>query len=273
MSLAVDAPEFLRVFLNGRGIPAQSPVPPGLFGYDPAYVNPYRRVDLARARALLAEAGYENGIDPATGKPLRLSFDTGDPSVQGRLRYQFLVSAWRKLGLDVEIAATAYNQFQDKVRRGAYQVFMWGWVADYPDPENFFFLLHGPSAQTASGGPNTANFADPRFDALFASMRNRPNDARRAEEIAALRAIVEEERPWIELFHPEDYALMHGWLRNVKPSGLTIPVHKFYDVDPLLRAERRAEWNRPVRWPAAVAAAGALLLVGLGVAGYRRERS
>ena len=273
MSLAVDAPEFLRVFLNGRGIPAQSPLPPGLFGYDETYRNPFRTVDLDRARALLAEAGYANGIDPATAKPLRLSFDTGDPSVQGRLRYEFLVAAWRKLGLDVEVAATAYNQFQDKVRRGAYQIFFWGWIADYPDPENFYFLLDGAMGQTASGGPNTANFADARFDAIFASMRNRPNDARRAEELAALRAIVEEERPWIELFHPEDYALLQGWLGNVKPTGLTVPVFKYYDVDPAMRAERRRAWNRPVRWPAWVLTGGAALLLGFGIAGYRRERS
>lgn len=272
MSLAVDAPEFLRVFLNGRGIPAQSPLPPGLFGYDEAHRNPFRRVDLDRARALLAEAGYANGLDPATGQALRLSFDTGDPSVQGRLRYEFLVSAWRKLGLDVEIAATAYNQFQDKVRRGAYQVFLWGWVADYPDPENFYFLLYGPMGQTKSGGPNSANFADPRFDAIFERMRNRPNDAARVEALRELRAIVEQERPWIELFHPEDYALLHGWLGQVKPTGLTVPVFKYYTVDPARRAELRQAWNQPVRWPAWVIAAGFAAAVVPGVRTYLRER-
>jgi ABC-type transport system substrate-binding protein len=272
MSLAVDAPEFLRVFLNGRGIPAQSPLPPGLFGYDASYRNPYRAVDLDRARALLAEAGYANGIDPATGAPLHLTFDTGDPSVQGRLRYEFLVAAWRRLGLDVEVAATAYNQFQDKVRRGAFQVFFWGWIADYPDPENFYFLLHGPSGQTKSGGPNSANFADARFDALFEANRNRPNDAERLAGLRALRAIVEEECPWIPLFHPEDYALLQGWLGNLKPTGLTVPVFKYYRVDPAPRAERRAAWNRPVRWPAFALAGGLALLVAAGVVTYLRER-
>src|SRR5262249_41413544 len=89
MSLAVDSVEFCRVFMNGRGVPAQSPLPPGIFGYDAAYTNPYRKPDLDRARALLAEAGYPGGIDPQTQRPLHLTFDTGDPSTRGRLRYDF----------------------------------------------------------------------------------------------------------------------------------------------------------------------------------------
>ncbi|MDH4017696.1 MAG: ABC transporter substrate-binding protein, partial [Actinomycetota bacterium] len=140
MSLAIDTEEFTRLFLNGRGVPAQTPIPPGIFGYRDDYENPYRKPDVERARALLAEAGFEGGLDPETGKPLKLTFDTPDTSAQGRLRYQFFTDAWRQLGLDVEIAATNYNQFQEKVRNGAYQLFMWGWIADYPDPENFLFL-------------------------------------------------------------------------------------------------------------------------------------
>jgi ABC-type transport system substrate-binding protein len=189
MSLVVDSDEFTRVFQNRRGVPAQSPVPPGLFGYDTDYVNPYRTVDLERAKRLLAEAGYPGGIDPATEKPLSLTFDTGDTTARSRLRYQFFVDEWRSLGLDVEIAATTYNQFQDKVRRGAYQLFMWGWVADYPDPENFLFLLWSEMVRS-QGGPNTANFADPRYDALFVEMRDLPNGERRRALIDEMLALL-----------------------------------------------------------------------------------
>jgi ABC-type transport system substrate-binding protein len=272
MSLAIDSREFTRLFINGRGIPAQSPLPPGIFGYDPAYVNPYRVVDLARAAALLRDAGYPKGIDPETGKPLRLTFDTGDTSARGLLTYQFHVQAWKRLGLDVEIAATSYNQFQDKVRKGAYQIFQWGWVADYPDPENFLFLLYGPMGRTRSGGPNTANLADPRYDALFLAMKSRENDARRREIIAEMLALLERERPWIELFHPEDYVLSHGWLENVKPVGLSLPTAKYWDLDARLRAAERAAWNRPVLWPAYALALAALVAVLPGIVAYVRER-
>jgi oligopeptide transport system substrate-binding protein len=272
MSLAVDVPEFLRVFLNERGIPAQSPIPPGIFGYDPEYRNPYRQLDLERARALLAEAGYPGGVDPQTGRALRLTFDTPDTSVQGRLRYQFLIDGWRRIGLDVALAATNYNQFRDKVRNGAYQLFFWGWVADYPDPENFLFLLWSEMAQRRSGGPNTANFADPRFDALFHELKDRDNDARRLALIHEARALLETERPWIELFFPEDYALVHEWLGGVKPMGLPVPVWKYYAVDPARRAAARAAWNEPVRWPAYALAGLALAGLVPAVATWRRER-
>lgn len=272
MSLAVDGREFTRIFQNGRGIPAESPLPPGIAGYDPAYANPYRRTDLARAAALLREAGYPDGLDPVTGRPLRLTFDTQDTSARGRLRYQFFVDAWRRLGLEVEIAATTYNQFQDKVRRGAYQIFMWGWVADYPDPENFLFLLWSPMARSA-GGPNTANFADPVYDALFVRMRDLPDGPERLALIARMRALLEEECPWIPLFHPESYALVHGWVRNAKPLGMSFSTLKYRDVDPGLRAERRREWNRPILWPAwALGGAAVGLLLPAVVATVRRMR-
>jgi ABC-type transport system substrate-binding protein len=261
LSLAIDTEEYTRIFLNGRGVPAQSPIPPGLFGYEPEYRNPFRLPDPERARALLREAGYPDGIDAETGKPLRLTFDTGDTSARGRLRYQFFVDAWRRIGIDAEIAATNYNEFQEKVRRGTYQVFMWGWVADYPDPENFLFLLHGPMARSA-GGPNTANFIHPEYDALFEQMRDQPkNDAHRLELIRRMRAILERERPWIELIHVESYALIQGWVANAKPLGMSYSTLKYLDVDPTLREEKQVAWNQPVTWPAWVLAGVAVAAV------------
>jgi peptide/nickel transport system substrate-binding protein len=260
MSLVIDSQEFMDIFMNGRGIAAQSVIPPGIFGWEEDYANPFRRVDLERARALLREAGYPDGIDPKTGKPLHLTFDTADTSARGRLRYQFFVDAWSRLGIDVEIAATNYNQFQDKVRRGAYQLFIWGWVADYPDPENFLFLLWSESARSA-GGPNTANFADPEFDRRFLAMRDTTDGPERLALIRELRAIVERERPWIELYYPESYALVHGWVYNAKPLGMSFSTLKYRDIDVPQRAAKRIAWNEPVTWPAwALAAIAAVVL-------------
>ncbi|MDX2201880.1 MAG: ABC transporter substrate-binding protein [Hyphomicrobiaceae bacterium] len=273
MSLAVSTETFLQLFLNGRGVPAQSPLPPGLFGYDARYRNPFRQPDMAKARALLAEAGYANGIDPATRAPLRLTFDIGNTSAQSLLETEFLVSAWRSLGLNVEIAATTYNQFQDKVRRGAYQIFRWGWVADYPDPENFLFLLECSNAQAKSNGPNTANFCNEGFDSRYKAMKDIPNSETRARLVKEMLAITETERPWIELFHVEDFTLSHAWLVNSKPMGLSYPAYKYRDVDPAMRERLIAQWNEPVRWPLALLIIGVIALVVPAVRTYYRERT
>jgi oligopeptide transport system substrate-binding protein len=249
MSLAVDAKQYLELFFNGRGLLAQTPLPPGIFGYDAGYKNPFRQYDVARARQVLAEAGYKNGIDPATNLRLKLSFDTYTTTASSGLPLEFLAEAWRKIGLDVEITSTTYNQFQDKVRRGAYQIFIWGWGADFPDPQNFFFLLECQNARSKSGGPNTADFCDAEFDRLYNEMKYRPNDAQRADLIGRMVAILERERPWIELYHRENYVLSHAWLVNSKPTGISYPAYKYKDVRPEMRARLRAEWNTPVRWP------------------------
>jgi ABC-type transport system substrate-binding protein len=272
MSLAIDAVEYMRLFTNGRGVAAQSPLPPGIFGYELEYRNPYRKMNLARARELLRDAGYPRGIDRETGKPLRLTLDVNDTSARGMLQFQFFVQSWKRLGLQVELQATNYNQFQDKVRRGAYQIFWWGWVADYPDPENFLFLLYGPMSRSRGNGPNTANFDDPRYNALFLRMKTRANDAERLAHVREMKSILESERPWIELFHVEDYALYHGWLRPMKPPGLPFSTAKYYDLDPTMRARQREQWNRPVLWPAYLLA---FFVIGLSIAAVvrvRRER-
>ncbi|MBN1653444.1 MAG: peptide ABC transporter substrate-binding protein [Deltaproteobacteria bacterium] len=272
MSLVTDVKEYTRLFTNGRGVPAQSLLPPGIFGYDPDYRNPYRALDYEKAKASLEQAGYPGGIDPNTEKPLRLTFDTPDTSATGLLRYQFLVNAWRKLGLDVRIEATNYNKFQEKVRDGAYQIFMWGWVADYPDPENFYFLLWSEMRRSKNQGPNTANFSNPEYDRLFLAMRSRDNDPERIDIMKRMRKILEDERPWIEFFHREAYMLFHGWMKNVKPSGLSTPMTKYRDIDAKERAKKRAAWNEPVTWPLYALFFIALLILIPGIRTYLRER-
>jgi ABC-type oligopeptide transport system, periplasmic component len=86
IAIAVDYEEYLVIFLNGRGIAAQGPLPPGIFGFRDGQrgINPYvydwvdgapRRKSMDAARRLLAQAGYPEGRDAATGKPLLLYFD------------------------------------------------------------------------------------------------------------------------------------------------------------------------------------------------------
>ena len=92
-------------------------------------------------------------------------------------------------------------------------------------------------------------------------MRDAPDGPERQALIRQLQAIVEHERPWIELFYPESYALVHGWVHNAKPLGMSFSTLKYRDIDVPERTAKRIAWNKPVLWPAyALLAVAALVL-------------
>ena len=81
------------------------------------------------------------------------------PTPERKPEIDWVVHQFAKLDIQLEVRATDNNQFQDKVRKGKHQIFWLGWLADYPDAENFLFLLYGPNAQdqvtTARTPPTT----------------------------------------------------------------------------------------------------------------------
>jgi hypothetical protein len=127
-------------------------------------------------------------------------------------------------------------------------------------------------AQANSGGPNTANFDHPEFNRLFEEMKGLDNGPERLAIIHRIRSLLEEERPWIELYHRESYALYHSWMRNVKPAGLSLPAAKYVDIDPIERKRMRDAWNQPILWPAYAGFALAALIAIPGVVTFLRER-
>jgi ABC-type transport system substrate-binding protein len=150
LSIAIDWEEYSKVFPKKAGDTAMSPLPPGIFGSregTPEGVNPIThtwkdgravRRSIEEAKRLLAEAGYPDGRDAKTGKPLVLNYDFyAPPTPERKPEIDWVVRQFAKLDIQLEVRATDNNQFQDKVRKGKYQVFWLGWNADYPDAENF----------------------------------------------------------------------------------------------------------------------------------------
>ncbi|MHB1401902.1 MAG: ABC transporter substrate-binding protein [Thiobacillus sp.] len=282
LSIAFDYDEFISIFLNGRGIPAQGPIPPGLFGYveGVAGLNPYvyeardgqiQRRPIEAARKLLAEAGYPNGRNAKTGEPLVLYFDTMASGPDAKSRLDWMKKQLDKLNVQLVVRGTDYNRFQDKIRKGNAQLFEWGWNADYPDPENFLFLLYGPHKKVGSGGENAANYDNPEFNRLFERMKDMDNAPARQAVIDAMLEIVRRDAPWIFAYYPKSFGLRHGWVHNVKPNLMANNTLKYRRIDPDLRASRRAEWNRPVLWPIVLLVVALVAVIAPAVIGWRRH--
>ncbi|EAR23477.1 ABC transporter substrate-binding protein [Nitrococcus mobilis] len=282
ISIAVDYEEYISIFANGRGMPAQGPIPPGIFGHrkGQAGINRYvydwvdgqpRRKPIAEARRLMAQAGYPGGRDANTGEPLVLYFDTAAAGPDSKSRLDWFRKQFAKLGIQLVVRATDYNRFQDKMLKGTEQLFEWGWVADYPDPENFLFLLYGPNKKVNGNGENAANYSNPEFDRLFRRTKNMDNNAERRRLTARMVDIVQRDAPWIWGFHPELFVLHHVWYHNLKPNTMANNTVKYIRIDPALRAEQRRAWNQPVIWPLIVVAALVLASLVPGVVAYRRR--
>lgn len=282
IAIAIDQEEFVSIFQNGRGIVAQSPLPPGIFGYrqGEAGINSTiyewrngkaHRKDIEAAKRLLSEAGWPAGRNAETGEPLVINLDTTATGVGAKTRIDWLNKQFQKIGIQLVVRSTDYNRFQEKVRKGAVQLFYFGWNADYPDPENFLFLLYGPQGKVKHHGENAANYANAEYDRLFERMRAMDNGPERQAIIDRMLSILQEDSPWVWGFHPLDYSLRHDWLKNRKPTKVGNNTLKYQRVDTAMRQELRQRWNRPVLWPLAVSIVG-LMLLGLPAFMSHRRR-
>lgn len=285
ISIAVDYDEFISIFRNGRGVPAQGPLPPGIFGYEAGQAghNPYvykwhdeqlKRRSIDHAKALMTEAGYGQGIDQQTGKPLILYFDTVSRGADTKALLNWMVKQFAKIDIQLVIRGTDGNRFFDKLNQGTFQIYQLGWNADYPDPENFFFLLYGPNSILVSKGQNYSNYENPEFDRLFDQMKNMENSSSRLDIIRQMNDIVRADAPWIFAFNPKSYSLTHAWYKNVKPNLMANNTMKYKRVDTQLRAQARQQWNPPVVWPLYVLILVILILFIPAIRGfYQRERA
>lgn len=260
ISIAIDQEEFISIFSNGRGIAAQGPLPPGIFGNEDgeAGINPVvydwvdgkpRRKSIDVARQLMIAADYANGRDAKTGEPLVLNLDTTGGGMGEKSRLDWLTRQFAKIDVQLVIRSTDFNRFQDKVRKGNVQLYYLGWNADYPDPENFFFLLDGNEGKVAKGGENASNYANPEFDRLFARMKSMENTPQRLDIIRQMNRIVQHDAPWVYNLHPKSYTLSHRWLKNRKPNDVGNNILKYQRIDSAQRLAARREWNSPVIWP------------------------
>jgi ABC-type oligopeptide transport system substrate-binding subunit len=282
IAIAVDFEEFVSIFANGRGIAAQSPIPPGIFGYreGEAGINRYvydwvdgmpQRKSIETAKRLLAEAGYPDGVDAQTRQPLVINLDTTASGVGDKSRLDWLRKQFDKINVQLVARSTDYNRFQDKIRKGDTQMFYFGWNADYPDPENFLFLLSGAQAKVSKGGENAANYSNPEYDKLFEQMKNMENSPARQAIIDRMLEIVRRDSPWLWGYHPKNYVLQHSWLSNVKANVMANNKLKYWRVDAKRRDVLRRDWNQPARWPLWLGAV-VLLLFGVWLRRVLRQR-
>lgn len=285
LQIAFNTEEYLAIFYKGNGVPANSPIPPGIPGNFPGEegMNPQvydwvegglQRKSIEYAKQLLVEAGYPNGRDARTGEPLKIFIDVQSQAISNPMM-NWMDRAFSQIGVQVEYRPADWNRTREKLLTGNTQIFSHGWLADYPDPENFLFLLYGPESPLLCkcDGANNANYASEEFDEAFRAMRVLSPGVERDVEVAKMVKLFQDDAVWLFAFTPKEIYLNNAWVHNTKRHGIDKGTLKYIRLDTKLRAEKQAEWNQPVTWPLY---AGALLLLTMivpGVAAYRRRQN
>ena len=167
LSLALDRKYISEVITAGTYTPATGFVSEGVTDWDGSdwkdnITDPsiFINIDdhagnLVKAKELLKEAGYENGV----GLP-EMVYSTNDASYHMKIA-EYLQQAWKELGLNIKVQPVEWKSFTPQRRSGNYQIARDGWVMDYNDPSNILEL-----ALTGNGN-NNAKYSNPEFDALM----------------------------------------------------------------------------------------------------------
>jgi len=284
LSIAYDMEEYINIFYKGNAIAAQSLIPPGIAGAleGEAGINPYvydwvdgkpARKSIEYAKQLMVEAGYPNGRNAQTGEPLRIYIDVQSQAISNS-SMNWTSRQLGRLGVQVEFRPADWNRTREKLMTGNTQIYSHGWLADYPDPENFLFLLHSPESPLICNcdGANNSNYESEEYDELFERMRVLDPGPERAEVVARMVELWRRDAVWLNAFHPLEYYLNNEWVHNTKRHGIDKRTLKYIRLEPELRARRQQEWNQPVTWPLLAGAVGVLALLLPGVTAYRRRQ-
>ncbi len=271
MVLAYNAVSFNEIFGNNILHLTNQLLPPHMFGYEPDFKNPWRETNIEKARLLLAEAGYPNGIDPKTGKPLEIVLDTQADSAASRQMADFDRSQFEALGIRIRIQENLFSQMLEKQMKARYQFLSAGWNADYPDPENFFALFYGPNVVPV--GHNQSMYQSPEFDRLFEQMATMDDTPERAAIIARMNQLLMVQDCVIgPIFNRVTYRLRQPWTPYFVKNSIVSQYGglRYGVIDTELRKQKQAEWNRKNYWPLIITLAIAAAVVAYGI---RRRRN
>ncbi|MFA6310897.1 MAG: ABC transporter substrate-binding protein, partial [Sterolibacterium sp.] len=151
--------------------------------------------DVAKAKELLAKAGYPNGFET----DLWYLPVTRPYNPDGKRMAELIQADWAKVGVKAKLVTFEWGEYRKRSKVGEQPAMMFGWSGDNGDPDNFFANLL--SCDAVKGGGNTARWCDKSFEELIQKAKTTPKQAERAKFYEKAQEIFKEEAPWIPLAH------------------------------------------------------------------------
>ncbi len=214
---AINREALIDLVLEGRASPAKGVLPPGMFGYNEDLAG--YEYNPEKAKALLKEAGYGSGLETT----LQYNTHAGHKRIAEALQAQFA-----QIGVKVTLHNVDWGVHLDTTERGEVPFFRMGWVVDYPDPDNFLYVL----LHSGNIGPqgNYSRFNNEKFDSLTQGARLEGDQEKRRNLYQLAEKIVVEEAPWLFIYHYVDHTLLKEFVRGYELPAFGQYTNKFTEV-------------------------------------------
>jgi len=217
---AIDRETIVEGVYLGQVTYARGVLPPGMLGFNPGLTGyPY---DPARARQLLAQAGYPGGRGLP---PLTIWSGARQADI---VREHALIKKWlAAVGITADFQYnTDWQAFSKMLDDGKLPIFLYAWYADVPDPDNFLTkLFHSKSPRNFFG------YANPVVDELLTGARSAGDIQRRVELYRRAEQLILDDAPIVPVFHRAYERLFQSYVRSVEVNGLGdpyIPLRKIW---------------------------------------------
>ncbi len=224
VNMAINKDRIVQI-INGRATPATQPLPPSMPGYTDGYAG--YAYDVEGAKKLLADVGLADGFET------ELFVMNTDPNPRIAQAIQQDLAA---IGIKASIQNLAQANVIEAGGAGTAPM-IWsggmGWIADFPDPSNFYGPVLG-CAGAAVGGWNWSKFCDATLDAKAIAADSLADPAKAAERLAMWSNVymgVMEQAPWVPVFNEERYTMKSermGGADALFVDPVSIPVNYDY---------------------------------------------
>ncbi len=201
---AIDKAKIVERVREGRAVVARGILPPSLPG---AVGNKNYPYDVEKAKELLAKAGYPGGVGLP---PVELWYNTTESNAKIAEVVQYYL---KKIGIDVKLRNIDWGTYLKKIDSGDCPMFRLGWVADYPDAENFLYILFYSKNAGANG--NYCFYSNSKVDKLLEEARRQTDDEKRYKMYEQIESMIMNDAVWIPIYHNKDLVLYQKNVRGV----------------------------------------------------------
>jgi ABC-type transport system substrate-binding protein len=232
MVLAHDRDAEIQIIRKGQAMGAQSPVPPGVVGYDPEFRSLQQEHDVPKAKALLEMFGYvdrdgDGYREQPDGQPLVIRHKYNAFGQEYRQQAELFVKSMKDIGLRAEATAVQFSDLLKDKKVANYMTAQSAWIADYPDAQNFLQLLYGPN----TGQSNEAEFKLPEYDRLYEKSIQLPDGPERNQLYREMNRLLIAYAPWRLGVHRIFNHLQYPWVKAYKKHPILYTNYKYLDID------------------------------------------